>query len=235
MYGRLASWYELLTSPSGYAEDAHELLSLLEQHTGPPLETALELGSGGGHVASHLTSRLRMTLADLSPEMVSVSRKLNPNAEHVVGDMRTLRLDRTFDAVIIRDAISYMTTETDLQAALETAWMHVRSGGVAIFLPDWVRDSYRPHSEHGGSDEGDRSLRYLEWDRHIEPDGHTVKADYVIVTREGDDDISMLHEVHTLGIFPRATWLDLLSGIGFEPRHVIGEVGLDIFIGFRPD
>ena len=147
--------------------------------------------------------------------------------------MRTLRLGRSFDAVIIRDAIGYMTTEADLRAALETAWAHLRPGGVAIFLPDWVREGYRPHTEHGGSDDGDRGLRYLEWDRRIEPDGHTVKADYVIVTREVDE-IKIYHEVHTLGIFARTTWLDLLVGIGYEPRHLVGAVGLDIFIGVRP-
>jgi trans-aconitate methyltransferase len=174
-----------------------------------------------------------MTLTDLSPGMLAVNQKLNPDAEHIEGDMRTLRLGRSFDAVIIRDAISYMTTEADLRAALETAWAHLRPGGVAIFLPDWVREGYRPHTEHGGSDAGDRGLRYLEWDRHIEPDGHTVKADYVIVTRDGDD-VSVCHEVHTLGIFARATWLDLLTGIGFEAHHLVGEVGLDIFVGRRP-
>jgi SAM-dependent methyltransferase len=231
MYGRLASCYGLLMSSPDFVADADEVLRLLEDHTSAPLETALELGSGGGHLASHLVGRLQMTLTDLSPEMLAVNRKLNPDAEHIEGDMRTLRLGRSFDAVIIRDAISYMTTEADLRAAIETAWAHLRPGGVAIFLPDWVRDSYVPHSEHGGSDEGDRGLRYLEWDRRIEPDGHTVKADYVIVTRDGDE-VAIHHEVHKLGIFPRATWLDLLDAIGFESHRVVG-AGLDIFIGVR--
>lgn len=233
MYGRLASWFDLLTPPPGYAADADEVLRLLREHMSPPPETALELGSGGGHLASHLMGSLRMSLSDLSPEMVTVSRRLNPDAEHFEGDMRTLRLGRSFDAVIIRDAIGYMTSQADLRAALQTAWVHLRPGGVAIFLPDWVRDTYRPHTEHGGSDEGDRGLRYLEWDRRIEPDGHTVKADYVIVTRDGDE-VSLHHEVHRQGIFSRATWLDLLAAIGFEPHRVVGEAGLDIFIGVRP-
>jgi trans-aconitate methyltransferase len=147
--------------------------------------------------------------------------------------MRTLRLERSYDAVIIRDAIGYMTSEADLRAALETAWAHLRPGGVAIFLPDWVSDTYRPHTERGGSDRGERGLRYLEWDRRIEPDGHTVKADYVIITRDGDK-VDVYHEVHRQGIFSRATWLDLLTAIGYEPHRVIGEVGFDIFIGVRP-
>ena len=36
-----------------------------------------------------------MTLVDLSEEMLAVSRELNPECEHLQGDMRTLRLGRT--------------------------------------------------------------------------------------------------------------------------------------------
>ena len=233
MYGALAGWFGLLTPPAGYAEDAEEVLRLLQEHARVPVETALELGSGGGHLASHLTGRLQLTLTDPAPDMLAASRELNRGVEHVHGDMRTLRLGRAFDAVITRDAIVYMTTEVDLRAALETAWVHLRPGGAAIFQPDWVLDDYRPHTESGGSDEGQRGLRYLEWDRGVEPDGHTVKADYVIATRDGHD-VNVYHDVHTQGIFPRATWLELLADIGFEPHRVVGEAGLDNFIGVKP-
>ena len=72
--------------------------------------TLLELGSGGGNNASHLKHRFECTLTDLSPEMLALSRTLNPECEHIEGDMRTLRLERTFDAVFVHDAIAYITT-----------------------------------------------------------------------------------------------------------------------------
>jgi len=232
MYGELASWFHLLTPPADYAEEAAEVLALLDAYADAPPETALELGSGGGNLASHLGERLTLTLTDRSEEMLQSSRSINPAAEHLEGDMRTLRLGRTFDAVIIHDAIVYMRTEGDLQAAMQTAWAHLRPGGAAILTPDWVRDDYSPKTEHGGTDLGTRGLRYLEWDRPIEPDGHTVKADYFIVTRV-DDDVTIHHDVHSLGVFPRATWLRLLSDVGFQAHRIVGEQGLDIFIGVR--
>jgi len=243
MYGQLAPWFHLLTPPAEYAEEAAEVLRLLEDHAEGPVETALELGCGGGNLASHLAHRLRLTLTDASPAMLLLSRSINPGCEHIEADMRTLRLGRTFDAVIAHDAIVYMTSESDLRAALLTAFVHLRGGGAAIFLPDWVRDDYQPRTEHGGSDEEDgsdadrpdprgRGLRYLEWDRPIEPDGHTVSTDYVIVTRDGDE-VTVHHDVHTMGIFPRATWLALLADVGFEPFRVDGEQGIDIFVGVR--
>jgi SAM-dependent methyltransferase len=165
--------------------------------------------------------------------MLDLSRTINPEAEHVVGDMRTLRLARTFDAVIAHDAIVYMTTEADLRAAFETAYVHLRPGGAAIFLPDDVLDTYAPHTEHGGSDADGRGVRYLEWDRDVEPDGHTVITDYIILTRDTDGSLGVHHDEHRSGIFPRATWLALLGDVGFSARQLIGEEGRDIFIGVR--
>ena len=71
--------------------------------------------------------------------------------------MRTLRLGRTFDAVLVHDAIDYMTTEADLRAALTTAYAHCER--VALFLPDEITETFEPSTDHGGT--GD--VRYLEW------------------------------------------------------------------------
>src|SRR5262245_47468786 len=98
IYSDLADWFPLLTAPEDYAEEAEFSLRVLRQHVDGPLETLLELGAGGGNLASHLRDQVRLTLTDLSPAMVGVSRRLNPDTEHIVGDMRTLRLGRSFDA-----------------------------------------------------------------------------------------------------------------------------------------
>ncbi len=232
MYGRLASWFHLLSPPPDYADEASEIRALLEARV-DPVHTALELGSGGGNLASHLSDRWDMTLTDPAAGMLELSRAINPRARHIGGDMRSLRLAQDFDVVIVHDAIGYMISEDDLRAALETAWVHLRPGGAAIFLPDWVTDTFEPHTEHGGGDEGDRGLRYLEWDRDIDSDGHTIKTDYIIVTREAGE-VRVEHDVHTLGIFSRGTWAKLLADVGFRAERLVSQEGLDLFIGVRP-
>ena len=72
----------------------------------------------------------------------SLSRTLNPGCEHVLGDMRTLRLGRTFDAVFAHDAVMYMATEDALRACMGTAFAHTRPGGVAVFVPDFTRETF---------------------------------------------------------------------------------------------
>ena len=110
LYGDLADWWTLLSAPEEYAEEAEFYRQTMIAAADGPVRTVLELGSGGGNNASHLKAHYRMTLVDQSPEMLAVSRALNPECEHLIGDMRTVRLRRLFDAVFIHDAIMYLTS-----------------------------------------------------------------------------------------------------------------------------
>jgi SAM-dependent methyltransferase len=241
IYGDLAPWFHLLTPPEHYEDEAEPILGLLREHAVGPVETMLELGSGGGNTASHLKRDLRLTLTDLSPPMLELSRTINPEVEHLVGDMRTLRLGRVFDAVLIHDAICYMTSEAELRAALTTAFEHLRPGGVAILEPDHVRETFQPSTDHGGDDapaEADgrpgRGLRYLEWTTDPDPADTTYLVDYAVLLRHADGTVEVHHDRHVEGLFPRQTWLDLLADIGFEARSVVDPFDRVVFAGRRP-
>jgi trans-aconitate methyltransferase len=220
LYSELADWFHLLTAPEDYVEEAAEIVRLAELHGQGELRTLLELGCGGGNNASHLKARFTCTLTDLSEEMLAVSRALNPECEHVAGDMRTLRLGRTFDVVLAHDAIVYMTTEADLRAALETAFVHTRPGGVAIFLPDYTRETLADGTRTGGHDGDGRALRYLEWVRDPDPADSTYGVDYLIGLREGDAPLRVVHDHHVEGVFARDEWLVWLEACGFAPGTV---------------
>jgi SAM-dependent methyltransferase len=215
MYSDLAPWFHLLTHPSDYWDEAAFVTRVVDEVAIGEAHTLLELGSGGGNNASHLKARFTCTLTDLSPDMLALSRTLNPECEHLEGDMRTLRLDREFDVVLIHDAIGYLTTEDDLRAAIETAAAHTRPGGVVILTPDATTEIFKPKTDHGGHDGDDgRSLRYLEW---VHPAvGSTYQVDYAIVARGPGDDIRIVHDRHTLGVFPQATWERLIAEAGLE-------------------
>src|SRR5690349_23802772 len=98
LYTELADWWPLISPPDVYADEAAYLAGVLGSAV-PPVREVLDLGSGGGNVATHLKGRFAMTLVDLSEDMLAVSRRLNPECAHLQGDMRTLRLGRRFDAV----------------------------------------------------------------------------------------------------------------------------------------
>jgi SAM-dependent methyltransferase len=182
----------------------------------------------------YLKSKFEMTLADLSPQMLAVSRALNPECEHREGDMRTVSLGRTFDAVFVHDAIIYMTSEADLGAAIRNACRHCRAGGVALFVPDFVRESFAAETTHGGHDGDDgRSLRYLMWTVDPDPTDTTYRTDFAIILRDRSGDTRVVHDCHIEGLFPREVWTRLLREVGFEPSILNDEWGREILVGKR--
>ena len=234
MYSDLAAWWPLLSPPEDYVEEAADLLpSLLAAPDAPPT-TLLELGSGGGSLASQLKAHLRLTLSDPAPRMLAVSRAINPECEHVEGDMRTLDLGRTFDVVLIHDAVMYMTTPDDVRAALATAARHCRPGGGVAVLPDCVTETFASDANTGGCDAQDgRGLRYLEWSWDPDPADTTFEVVYAFVMRHPTARVDATHEVHHNGLFPRADWARWLREAGFEISSRLDPWNRDVFTGRR--
>src|SRR5215831_9226720 len=217
LYSELASWFHLLSLPSDYAEEAEFARSLLVEENAPAPVTLLELGSGGGNNASHLKANFSMTLVDLSGGMLDLSRQLNPECEHLQGDMKTLRLGRLFDAVFIHDAIMYMTNEDDLRLVFDTVRIHCKPAGIALFMPDVIRETFVSLTTHGGHDGAagdDRSIRYIEWTFDPNPTDTTYTVDFAYLLREGRGPVEVIQDTHVFGIFPRQTWLNLLRESG---------------------
>ena len=215
LYSELANWWPLLSAYEDYADEAAFFGDIFSQAGLPSSSSLLELGSGGGSNAFHLKKIFtQVTLTDLSPQMLEVSRRLNPDCEHLEGDMRTLRLGRVFDVVFIHDAIDYMTTLQDLRHAIETAYVHCRAGGMALFVPDYVREIFQPSTEHGGHDGDGRALRYLEWTYDPDENDHTYVTEFAYLLREDGHPAQVEHDQHICGLFSREEWLTLLRDAG---------------------
>ena len=222
LYTTLATWWPLLSPVTDYTEEAAFFMQVLREAALPAAASLLELGSGGGSNAYHLKSHFaNMTLTDIAPEMLAISRLFNPGCEHLEGDMRSLRLHRTFDVILIHDAIDYMLTLHDLERALETAAVHCKPRGLALFAPDFLRETFQPSTDHGGTDVASRKLRYLEWNYDPDPNDNTYCMEFVYLLREDTQARQVEHDVHTCGLFARADWLQLLSKVGFEETKVI--------------
>ncbi len=240
LYDDLAAWWPLLSNPDDYAAEAAFYWQCIVEASRIPVRAMLELGSGGGNNASHLKTNCELTLVDLSPAMLRVSRSLNPECEHVHGDMREVRLGRRFDAVFVHDAVAYMLSEADLARAMETAWVHLRPGGAAVFCPDYVTETFKAGTYHGGHDRMLRSLRYLEWVHDPVPGETLVTTDFAYILRDKDG-FRAEYDRHVTGLFPRATWLRLLQAQGFAVtihEHVepptSGRV-YEVFVALRPE
>ena len=236
LYSDLADWFHLLTAPHEYREEAEYSVERILEAASGPVRTVLELGSGGGNNAFHMKRQFTMTLSDLSPEMLDVSRRINPELEHLQGDMRSLRLaGPRFDAVFVHDAVSYLTTEADVRAMAETTAFHCRPHGAVLVLPDHVRELFTPpYAEHGGHDGPDgRGMRYLMWSTDPDPSDTSYIADFAYLLRHPDGTVSMEHDRHLLGIFPELLWVSALQEAGFQVTALTCPWGRRVFAGVR--
>jgi trans-aconitate methyltransferase len=234
LYTEFAEWWPLLSRPADYAEEAVVWYGMMVAASDQPPTILLELGSGGGNNASHMKAWAKLTLTDRSPQMLDVSRKLNPQCEHLQGDMREIRLNHLFDAVFVHDAVSYLTSPEDLGRAMRTALVHCRPVGAALFVPDHVRETFRASTKQGGHDDDGRGLRYLAWSHEPKCNASETADDFVYMLRARDGTIQVVHDRHVTGLFPRATWLELMAKTGFDSvQSIPTPYASEAFLGTR--
>jgi SAM-dependent methyltransferase len=220
LYADLAEWWPLFPPPGYYEQEAAAVRVALAGVCAAPPRHILELGSGGGSMAAHLRDHAELTLVEREDAMLQVSRRLNPGVVHHQGDMRTVRLGRTFDAVIIHDAINYIICEDDLIATLTTARAHLEPGGIAMVAPDDTTETFAPSCGTGGQDARgtDIGLRYLSWTRAAQ--GTCYSIDFALMLRAPDGTVEVVHDRHTFGLFSRLMWTSAFIRAGFLAPQV---------------
>ena len=215
LYTDLATWWPLLCDRDNWAQQAQLILSLIDQSLGERAETILELGAGGGLLASHFGPERNVTLSDISPEMLAVSKANNPQRRHVMGDMRSLQLNETFDAILLHDAVMYITTPADLSRVFATAAAHLKPGGILLTLPDVVKENFEEMTLSGGT-MGQPGAQLLEWHWDPDPSDHTFQIDMSLLLKDEYGVIQSVHEHHQMALFDSRTYVLTLREAGFE-------------------
>ena len=142
VFGNYARYYDLLYRDKDYVGEAQFIHRLIQTYA-PDAENILELGCGTGNHAVLLAKEgYQIHGVDFSYQMLQKASdrlsqfptQLVSKLEFSQGDIRTVRLDKQYDAVIsLFHVISYQTTNEDLQAAFATVKAHLKPGGVFIF------------------------------------------------------------------------------------------------------
>ncbi len=219
LYDELAYLWPIISPPEDYAEEAAHWRCAIREKLGDGRHSVLELGVGGGHNLSHLTADFQATAVDISPRMLDHSRRLNPGVEHHLGDMRSVRLGRKFDAVLVHDAIAYMLTEDDLRAVFTTARVHLRAGGLLLTAPDLVQDTFKDGKvlrwpARPPKLPGDPVVSIEERLNDSDPSDTIVESLFVYTITEGGVQ-RVERDLHRSGLFFIATWTALMQEAGF--------------------
>ncbi len=228
VFGSYARYYDLLYKDKDYAAEAQYVRQLLHKYA-PQAQSILELGCGTGmHAALLAEMGYEICGVDLSGEMLERakkrSRELPPqHAEKLQffqGDIRHIRLNRQFDAVIsLFHVISYQTANADLQAAFATAKTHLKPGGAFIF-DCWYGAavlSDRPAVRVKRFEDAEIAVTRIA-EPVIHANDNTVDVNYQIFVKNKQtgavDELRELHKMRYL-FKPEVEWLAAASGFQF--------------------
>ncbi len=255
MYSDLAHLWPLVSHHSDYADEARLWTRALREKLGPGRHEILELGVGGGNNLHHIlypecdasrstlstcdcSNRLRVepefdaTAVDISEAMLEHSKSLNPRVKHHIGDMRTVRLYRKFDAVLIHDAVTYLTTLADVEYTISTAVAHLNPGGVLVMAPDWFADTFPgTHVSHEVRADVDPPFTYIEYTHDPDADNSTVESIILYIFTDERGRTRVEQDRHITGIFSIETWLAVMAAGGLTavtapyPVHEDGREG----------
>ena len=146
VFGAYSRYYNLFYRDKDYAGETDYIHRLIQQHRPAGAHSILDLGCGTGRHALLLAQKgFSVAGVDRSEAMLSIaneqlsrlSASATANPPDVIfhqGDVRSIRLHRTFDVVVsLFHVMSYQSGNDDLQAAFATVREHLVSGGLFIF------------------------------------------------------------------------------------------------------
>ncbi|HEX4082607.1 MAG TPA: class I SAM-dependent methyltransferase [Acidimicrobiales bacterium] len=124
---RGAAYDERFATLAAQGHDVHGEADLVESFG---VRAVLDAGCGTGRVAIELAARgVDVVGADVDPAMLDAARVKRPDLVWVEGDLATLLLGRTFDAVVMAGNVMLFVAPGTEGAVLANLARHVEPGG----------------------------------------------------------------------------------------------------------
>lgn len=219
LYTDLSWIWNYLSPPDHYVEEVQTFVERFRAMGVPDGGSVLHLGSGGGSIDFNLKQTYRITGIDRSPNMIRIAKETNPEVEYIEGDIRSARINRTFDAVLSHDAIAYMVTYEDLLATYRTAAAHLNPGGTMIAIPEEVRPFFvQDKVTHDGTiGLNGISVTSIEVAHDEDPSDDDFECDFIYLIRENGN-LTIETDVHTMGIHDLDLFLKAIDEAGFDAQ-----------------
>lgn len=140
--------YEVAYDDTGHAT-ARLAATILHDHLGHQPASLLDLGCGTGRDLEHLATAIPDVVGvDHQPAMLDHARHRRPGIDLRLGDMRTLRLGRTFEAITcLGYALADIHSNRDIDRVMATFAAHSEPGTVLVLeVIDPLRTGDLPRS-----------------------------------------------------------------------------------------
>jgi SAM-dependent methyltransferase len=219
LYNDLAWTWPIISPPEDYIKEGEKYKSLIKKYSKIPVSTMLNLGCGGGHVDWVLKKYFKITSIDISTNMLKLAKKLNPDVIYKKGDMRSIRLKKAFDTVLILDSINYMLTKKDLSSVFKTAYEHLKPGGILLTFAEEYNKIEQHKLSWSTHKKGDTEITFIEHYYDPDPTDSTFECTFIHLIYKNKK-LSIQTDRHLGGIFSLKTWLQLLEKIGFKVKKL---------------
>lgn len=236
VFDRYSRYYNLLNADKDYAAECRYVETLLRE-ANPGIRSILELGSGTARHARHLAeSGIRVCGVERSNTMLASGRavldqapaELRQHIELVPGDARSVRLERTFDAVMsLFHVVSYQTSNQDLAALFATARAHLGPKGVFLF-DYWHGPGVLTDPPVFRVKEGEDETLKVERTARPEllPRANMVKVHFSVTAWDKTAGTTeQIEEVHPMRYLFEPELDLLLSAAGFRVRRTVAWLG----------
>lgn len=212
------AWVDTIVSSPEEVEKETELYSkTIKEYSKIETRTLLHLACGAGMNDYTFKKHFKVTGVDISREMLSLARKLNPEIEYIEGDMRTVELGKNFDAVAIPDSIDYMRTKDELRKTIKTANKHLNPGGILLIVAH-PKETFQENNFVYTGKKGDIDITVFE-NNYITRNKETGYEAAVIYLVRNKEKLKTYIDIHKLGLFDKKTWFSLLKEEGFEIKE----------------
>ncbi len=219
MFHRLAEYYDDLVGAKDYREESRKLQALARRFGRARASSWLDVACGTGRHLSYLGRRYDVAGIDASREMLRVARRRLPGVRLTRADMRTFRLDASFDVVsCLFSAIGHLETERDLATTFANLARHLKPGGVALIEP-WIDPAdFRPGFVQLQTRQTS-SATVVRLSVSSRRGRRSAVRYHYLVARTGGR-IQHFEEVSTGLLVPRRRLLDLMAGAGLAARFL---------------
>jgi phosphopantothenate---cysteine ligase (CTP) len=219
-YSKFPHFYDVIY---GRFQKSTDLVNLVKREVGPQ-KSILDLAAGTGEVAWQLLKAgyQNISLADLNEPMLKIAKiKIGRDIPTYTADMKTMRLEKKFDAIVVRQAINYLMDLDSLENGFRNIFNHLNLGGVFIFnAPNFTTASVY----------GDRTLNYEsgEWYVKIEEKNlvegkiltHTQRC--TLIKKDGME-IKRFYDLNRFGLFTKEDFEESLHKVGFTRINFFGK------------
>ncbi len=221
-YAQWAKYYDAMADPELVKLEMPFLEWAFREHGRAKTRDLLDVACGTGrHSIPFAEIGLRVTGVDLSPDMLAMARKkaeaLNLKVSFGVADMRKLRFDGKFDALVcMNSAFNYMMTDDDAARAARRFHAALKPGGVAVIdVMNFVKlmRSFKKTEERKGEKDG---IRFESVINHSVEDLQAIFIHDEVGSFWTKGKETKIHEIHRLRMFNYNEMKRVLASAGFK-------------------